>query len=144
MRTVGVCLMKEENKTECDTYMAHTLDLLVREAHFELKGFTDENFSIKRLEEYGETPLRYALRLVIPSEKIKEETRTISVEYPGTWWQAFKERYFPAFLKAKCPIIYKTKSDTITCTSYNFYPKYPIHISKKCGSTVQIIARERE
>ena len=135
--------MKEEDKTKCDSYMAHTLELLVREAHFGLKGFTDENFSIKRLEEYGGTPLRYALRMVVPAEYINEE-KTATVEYPGTWWQAFKEQYFPAWLKNKYPIQYKRKAETVTCTAYNLYPTLPISICKKCGSTVQIIRKERK
>ena len=136
--------MKEDDKIICDEYMKHTLDLLVRETRFGLDGFTDENFSIKRLAEYGETSLRYAIRMLIPAEKINEEARTATVEYPGTWWQAFKEQYFPAWLKKKCPIIYKRKSETVTCTFYNMYPKFPLSIVKKGRGTIQIIPKERK
>jgi hypothetical protein len=31
-----------------------------------------------------------------------------SVTYPADWWQAFKERWFPAWAKARWPVAFKT------------------------------------
>ena len=48
-----------------------------------------------------------------------QELDCIMVEYPMNWWEAFKERWFPAWVKARWPVTWLVR----TVTSYGLYPK---------------------
>ena len=41
-----------------------------------------------------------------------------TVEYPRDWWEAFKERWFPAWAKERWPVTWLAR----TVTSYCLYP----------------------
>jgi hypothetical protein len=47
--------------------------------------------------------------------------RIDKIEFPSTWWQAFKERWFPKFLLNKFPVDYKRYVVDL------HYPLLPIH-----------------
>jgi len=125
----------------CDNSIKHTLDILVSEKRFAIGGFAYDNLKVERIRDFGRTELLYSLHTLIPAENLKEETHTVTVEYPETWWQAFKEQYFPLWLKVECPIKYKTKSETVTFTAYNLYPKYPKFTPERCEDAVRTICK---
>ena len=133
--------MNEKDLKICDESITHTLDLLVCEKRFALDGFAYQNLKVDRIKDFGRTDLLYSLHSLIPAENLKEETHTVSVEYPETWWHAFKEQYFPAWLKKRYPIKYKTKSETVTFTAYNLYPKFPEIMPERCIDAVQTIIK---
>jgi len=134
-------MMKEEDLIISDTSVRHTLDLLIREKRFELGTFAYKNLRVERIPSYGRRELIYSLYTLIPSENLKEETHTVSVEYPASWWQMFKERYYPLWWKKKHQIKQKTKSETVTFTAYNLYPKFPDVAPERCIDAVQTIIK---
>jgi hypothetical protein len=134
-------MKEEENIIKMDECVKHTLVFLISEKRFVLGGFAYKNLSVDRIEDLARTKLLYSVRTLIPAEKLKEETHTVTVEYPGSWWQAFKEQYFPLWLKAKCPIKYKTKSETVTFIAYTLYPKFPAIMPERCVDAIQTIVK---
>lgn len=56
------------------------------------------------------------LRSFIWSSKID----AVRIKYPEDWWQAFKERWFPGWLKVKYPVGYKQH----VIDFYATYPEY--------------------
>ena len=136
--------MNEKDLKICDDSITHTLDLLVCEKQFALGGFAYQNLKVDRIRDFGRIELMYSLHTLIPAENLKEETHTVSVEYPETWWQAFKEQYFSVWLKKRYPIKYKTKSETVTFTAYNLYPKFPEIMPERCIDAVQTIIKSVE
>ena len=133
--------MKEEDITKMDECVKHTLDFLVSEKRFTLGEFASKNLSVDRIGDLVRMELLYSVRTLIPAENLKEETHTVTVECPESWWQAFKEQYFPIWLKAKCPIKYKTKSETVTFIAYNIYPKFPAIMPERCVDAIQTIVK---
>jgi len=49
---------------------------------------------------------RLLLRLdaYVWSQKLQDETVTLSVNFPATWWEAFKKRFFPAWALRRWPV----------------------------------------
>ena len=131
--------MNEKDLKICDDSIKYTLDILTSEKRFVMGGFAYENLEVERIKDFGRHELLYSVRTLIPAENLKEATHTVTVEYPETWWQAFKEQYFPARLKKKCPIRYKKKSETVKFTAYNLYPKFPRVVPERCVAAVQTI-----
>ena len=131
--------MNEKDIKIYDESIKYILDILVREKRFALGGFAYENLKVDRIKDFGRHELLYSLHTLIPAENLKEEIHTVTVEYPETWWQAFKEQYFPLWLKKKCSIRYKKKSETVKFTAYNLYPKFPRVVPERCVDAVQTI-----
>lgn len=134
-------MTKEEELIISDDSVNATLDLLVCEKRFALGEFAYQNLKVKRIKDYARSELIYSLHTLIPSENLKEETHTVTVEYPASWWQMFKERYFPTWLKMKCPIKYKTKAETVTFRAYNLYPKFPAIMPDRCIDAMRTIVK---
>jgi hypothetical protein len=128
---------KDINKI--DECIQHTLDILVSEKQFALSGYALRSLTVDRLEDYIHDVLLYSLHTLTPAENLKEETHTVTMHYPATWWQMFKEQYFSEWFKKRCPIRYNSKSETVTFTAYNLYPKFPDFVPEKCGNAVQTI-----
>ena len=133
--------MNKKDLKISDESITHTLDILVSEKRFVLGGVAYQNLKVDRIRDFGRTDLLYSLHTLIPAENLKEETHTVTVEYPETWWQSFKEQYFPAWIKKKYPVRYKKKSETVTFTAYNLYPKYPRFAQERCEDAVQTICK---
>ncbi len=58
----------------------------------------------------------------------KEKTEVVEhFSYPSDWWQAFKERWFPEFLREKFPVEYKYIDKTVhvykVCPHLNIHPQ---------------------
>jgi len=68
--------------------------------------------------------LVYQLSTHILAEEVENRTKTICFKYPKSWWQMFKQQYFPKWLLKKFPV--KTKKDTrlVTFKKYATYPKF--------------------
>lgn len=124
--------------------VSRTLALLVSEKRFGMGGFMLRNLKIERIEEYIKDELEYALHTLIPAEEMKEETHTVSVEYPETLWEMFKEEFFPVWLKRKYPVKYKTKKETVRFTAYNLYPEFPVFMPEQCKNGRQVIQKNVE
>jgi hypothetical protein len=54
-------------------------------------------------------------------EHTESEYRTF--KYPADWWQAFKERWFPAWLIERYPVRYHTERIEVRWT-YKAYPSF--------------------
>jgi len=133
--------MNEKDLKLCDKSITYTLDILTSEKRFMMGGFAYQNLEVERIKDFGRHELLYSVRTLIPAENLKEETHTITVEYPETWWQAFKEQYFSAWLKKKCSVRYKKKSETVKVTAYNLYPQFPRFTPERCEGAVQTICK---
>jgi len=68
----------------------------------------------------------YDLKVIILGEKTKEEIVEHSFEYPKSFWDCFKEKFFPWFLKKRFPIKYKTIIKKTKVEHFACYPKLPI------------------
>ena len=136
--------MNKEDTIKSDEIVKHTLDLLICEKQFGLDGVALKNLRVDRIQDYARNTLLYSLHTLLPAENIKEETHTVTVKYPETWWQMFKEQYFPTWLKEKCPIKYGTNAETIKFTAYNLYPKFPSFMPERCEGAVRTIYKTRE
>ena len=125
-------------------FTKNTLDFLVTEKRIDMGSFCLDNLKIERVHEYIRNELLYSLHTLIPAENMKEETHTVTVEYPETWWEAFKEQYFKGWLKTWFPVKYRTKTETVTFTAYNLYPMFPDFAPECCIDSVQIICKSGE
>jgi hypothetical protein len=69
--------------------------------------------------------LVYQLSTYVLAEEVENRTKTVNFEYPKSWWQMFKQQYFPKWLLKRFPV--KTKKDTrlVTFKKYATYPKAP-------------------
>jgi hypothetical protein len=70
------------------------------------------------------------------AEEIQNDTASLTVEWPATVWQAFKERWFPRSWLRRWPV--KTLSRT---TSHRFVvkaklPEYKYVAPRECGQAV--------
>lgn len=68
------------------------------------------------------------------SEKVVEESHTVSVRTPATWWDAFKAAHFPAWLLARYPVKFEIKSETVLFTQKAVYPEFAKHFADSGGS----------
>ena len=55
----------------------------------------------------------------------EESAKYIAVKYPADWWQAFKEKYFTAWMLERWPVIYKKFSWNVKCLYPEFRPSIP-------------------
>ena len=107
------------------TVSTFLLDLLTSEASLVFDGHALVNLKIDKQYDYLLHSMKYRIHTMIPAENMKEETHTVSVEYPDGWWNAFKEKYFPKYILHRFPVKYVTKKDTVRFTAYMLYPKFP-------------------
>ncbi len=114
------------------------IDRLNTQRDFAISGCALQSLTISKYKDVLMNQIMYSVRALIPAENVKESTHTVSVEYPDGWWNAFKEQYFPAKLLKRYPVKYVTKTETVTFTAYNLYPKFP-EVYPECGDTRQVI-----
>ncbi len=68
------------------------------------------------------------LKMRVPGRHLPE------VRYPADWWQAFKDRWFPAWAKERWPVRY---------VRYDLMALYPeIKLPQSCGPSVLRVARQ--
>ena len=51
---------------------------------------------------------------------------TKTIKHPLDWWQAFKERWFPEWLKRKYPVVYQVHRISHTAMFPGFKPGVPV------------------
>lgn len=78
--------------------------------------------------------MRYTLRGYIWSEPPK----SIRVRYPSTWWDAFKERWFPKWAVEAYPVDYTIE----TMEGQIFYPKLPHTVPEHVHNLRLVIRKE--
>ena len=69
------------------------------------------------------------LRGYCASGHLPMRTETVTVEWPITWWQAFKQAYFPSWLIKKFPV--QMQERLIECSVHHYFVcphvKVPTH-----------------
>jgi hypothetical protein len=88
------------------------------------------NFEIEKVADDVYDYIIYKFKGFLMGEKLREEKKNWKVSYPATWWQMFREQYFPKWWVAKFPIRYIIKKRNVTFKVYELYPKLPIVIPK--------------
>lgn len=68
----------------------------------------------------------------VTSQKFKEETITLDVSYPATWWDHFKQRWFPSSWQRRWPVRMKREQMHVTLAHHIHYPEY---VLPKAGPT---------
>ena len=69
-----------------------------------------------------------AVKMAIFGRNI-QDTVIETFEYPASWWQVFKQQYFPVFLKKKFPI--RMISKNVVMQHYHVCPHLNIEPQKK-------------
>lgn len=72
------------------------------------------------LKQWRDEALRH-LVLQLQGHVWAEAPKSIRAEYPSTWWDAFKERWFPAWALEAYPVNYTI----LTLEGQIFYPRLP-------------------
>jgi len=106
-------------------------DIVKMEYGVAFDGYALEKLRYDKNYDYITNQLQYKLTTFIPAEDMKHETHVVSVDYPKTWWDAFKLAYFPQWLLNRYPVDFTTKEESVTFTAYNLYPKFPYVVD--CG-----------
>ena len=60
-----------------------------------------------------------ALSFSLRASLFSQHLGSVSVTYPADWWQHFKQRWFPRWLKKRCPV----KETVVTHNINALYPK---------------------
>lgn len=92
--------------------------------------------SVDALEVMASTELRYEaesvaamLQAYIWAEEIQDDTASLTVEWPATVWQAFKERWFPRAWLRRWPVKLASRTTThrfvvkATLPEYKYIPQ---------------------
>ena len=122
----------------------HVLDFLVCSKDFGFSGEALKRLNIDEIKDYLEMELEYQLHTLIPAESVKEAKHIVSLYYPATWWQAWKEMHYPNWLQNRWPVIYKEKKETVTFTAYNVYPRWPAMDPNRCRDSFCAIVTKSE
>ena len=74
-------------------------------------------------EHYDFMANKMAVRMIarLYEEEISDEY-SAAVTYPSSWWDAFKEQYFPGWLRARFPVEYDAKTMRLRVSAV--YPHY--------------------
>ena len=86
-----------------------------------------DHLEVSDLKRTVDDPMECILHFTfsIPSECIKSITHRVWWEAPATWWQMFKQRYFPKYLLGKYPVIMKDHYRYDKIDVFAMLPKFP-------------------
>lgn len=81
---------------------------------------------IEMLDLFADAAGRAAVQMsaYVWAQKLQDETVALSVSYPSTWWQAFKERFFPARALRRWPVKKTTVSRAHRFRTLALFPGY--------------------
>ena len=130
--------VKDKDKIDIKE-VRHVLDFLVCRKNFGFSGEALKRLSIDEIKGYLEMELEYQLHILLPAESVKEAKHTVSLYYPATWWQAWKEMHYPNWLRNRWPVIYMEKKETVTFKAYEVYPRWPVIAPDRCGDSFSAI-----
>lgn len=71
-------------------------------------------------------PLLDTIDFEIKGSLLGEDIRIYEKYYPADWWQHFKERWFPAWLKRRFPVRYATYQVKVKAVYPDFKPSFPV------------------
>jgi hypothetical protein len=91
-----------------------TLDIIQQTVKFHLDKYDIHNLTTHIYDDPMLNAKIVQIVRRIASEKLEEiEVRAeATIEYPATWWEHFKERWYPEWLKRKFPVKYDLKTET--------------------------------
>ena len=64
------------------------------------------------------------LRSFVWGEGVQADTYTVEFTFPATWWQHFKAKHFPEWLKKKFPVKTETLKRHIAIERKAVFPKF--------------------
>lgn len=83
------------------------------------------------------------IQTYVMKEDLKEQTYEFRLTYPKTWWDGFKEQYFPIWLENIFPVKYTTHKEKVKFSAYEVYPNLP-KVYPDCGYHFTEIYMENE
>ena len=69
-----------------------------------------------------------------------EEIDVVDIRYPRDWWQAFKERWFPRWLRTRYPVEYKEHHVDFMAK----FPEYNYNPPSELGAYKLVVRHEEE
>jgi hypothetical protein len=82
---------------------------------------------VVRTEEIADDFICNRLTLMVHGYVWGESGETQTICYPATWWDAVKERWFPAWLNARYPIRYREYEISLK----TLYPNFKISLPRE-------------
>jgi len=70
--------------------------------HMTVSNVFIEELTVKVAEEFLEERMVYMFKSILLGENLGE----VIIQHPATWWDAFKERWFPELFLRKWPVKY--------------------------------------
>lgn len=95
-------------------------------------GFNPVNITLQERAELTSYQVKQLLKASFPYE----EQAPVTFTYIDNWWDAFKERWFPAWAKKRWPVKYAMKKWTIETVYPNLNTQFPTEI---LGDRVSIV-----
>ncbi len=102
------------------------LERLKRAASSSFNGLALDSLTLNSYQDLVMDRLVYIVEHELPAEELENRSKTLNISYPSTWWQMFKEQYFPIWLKERFPIEMKRVSKKYTFRKLATYPKLPL------------------
>ena len=91
-----------------------------------------------RIEQYMDvaTNMMLDLSAYVWAQKLQDEQVALSVSYPSTWWQHFKQRWFPKWALAKWPVRKTEVTRTHRFKTLALLPEFKYEAPRDCGEAV--------
>lgn len=99
------------------------MDFVVKQRHAftKLPVYVRHFATLEAIHRYpGEVLGHVAIKLKSHVLGQERDCKSVSVSYPSTWWDAFKERWFPLWAKRRWPV--KRTTETLKATLWETYP----------------------
>lgn len=102
------------------------LEWLRVQSRFHIPSQVLRTLKIEKQEDFLYNEMAFRLSAMIPAEKLRDETHTVTFQSPKTWWQHFKKQYVPAWLLKRFPVKYQIQQRNFEVKTYALYPELPI------------------
>ena len=108
-------------------------DIIIKEFKYEAEQFSavgtfaKNNFTVSRNPEHLSArdvgTVQYTVRTLFLGKSVCTDTYTVVKEYPATWWQHFKDTYFPDWLLARYPVKFLSDATKIQFEQKVWFPE---------------------
>lgn len=88
-----------------------------------LAGEALQNLEITTWPDRISNALAYQLRTFVMGEKVHEIEKSVSFEYPATWWEHLKWNHAPTWFKTRYPVKMKKFKRTVKFEQIQCFPK---------------------
>ena len=106
-------------------------------------SYLAHSVEFRRMEDSALKCMVFTLIAEVLGRTVDRQETTVSHNYISNWWQAFKDRWFPDWLKRQFPVTYTNWSQKVEFKVREEYP-HMIHIPEKyTGSVVLRWATEK-